>query len=170
MSRWHYVVPLLATRCLYQGGTSDQRSAWSQGWPNVKLTWCSAILGHQMPLPGGMSELRSTRPNLVPLLATRCLYQGVHLTKGQPDPKADQMSSWPDVVLFLATRCLYWGYVWPQVSLTQRSDKNVNLSQSFIYGGSIWLECKNIWNFEHTLRFMLCFTEVFSTKFQQEQW
>ena len=34
---------------------------------------------------------------------------GVHLTKGQPDPKADQMSSWPEVVPWLATRCLYWG-------------------------------------------------------------
>ena len=55
----------------------------------------------------GTSELRSTRPNFIPFLATRCLYQGVHLTKGQPDPKAHQMSSWHDVVLLLATRCLY---------------------------------------------------------------
>ena len=31
--------------------------------------------------------------------------RGVHLTKGQPDPKADQMSSWPHIVPFLATRC-----------------------------------------------------------------
>ena len=38
------LVPLLATRCLYWGGTY---------------------------------ELRSTGPNLVPLLTTRCLYQGV---------------------------------------------------------------------------------------------
>ena len=62
-----------------------------------------------MPLLGGTSEFRSTGPNLVPPMVTKCLYQGVHLTKGQPDPKADQMSSWPDIVPFLATRCLYWG-------------------------------------------------------------
>ena len=29
-----------------------------------------------MPLPRGTSELRSTGPKLVPLLAMRCLYQG----------------------------------------------------------------------------------------------
>ena len=47
----------------------------------------------------------------VPFLATRCLYQGVgvHLTRGQPDPKADEMSCWPEVVPLLTTRCLYWG-------------------------------------------------------------
>ena len=33
----------------------------------------------------------------------------VHLTKGQPDWKADQMSSWPTVVPLLTTRCLYKG-------------------------------------------------------------
>ena len=36
-------------------------------------------------LYGGTSELRSTGPNWVPLLATGCLYQGVHLkTKDSP--------------------------------------------------------------------------------------
>ena len=29
------------------------------------------------------SELRSTGPKLVPLLANKCLYQGVHLSSGQ---------------------------------------------------------------------------------------
>ena len=91
------------------GHMSYQRSVWPKGWPNVKLTRCSTICGHQMPLPGGTSELRSTRSNLVPLLATRCLYQGVYLTKGQSGLKADQMSSWPDIVPFLATRYLYQG-------------------------------------------------------------
>ena len=62
-----------------------------------------------MPLPGGTSELRSTRPKLVLLLATRCLYQGYTLPKVSLTPKADQMSSWPDVVPLLATRCLYLG-------------------------------------------------------------
>ena len=37
----------------------------------------------------GTSELRSSRPSLVPVLATRWLSQGV----SQPDPKANQMSS-----------------------------------------------------------------------------
>ena len=38
MSSWPDVVSLLATRCLYPAGTSDQRSAWPKGWQNVKLT------------------------------------------------------------------------------------------------------------------------------------
>ena len=78
-----------------------------------------------MPLPGGISELRSTRPNFIPILATRCLYWGVCLTNGQSNPKADQMSSWPDIVLLLATRCLYQGVHltkgWPNVKLTWHS-------------------------------------------------
>ena len=39
-----------------------------------------------MPLPEGTSELRSTGPNLVPFLATTCLYWAVHLSPGQLDP------------------------------------------------------------------------------------
>ena len=34
---------------------------------------------------------------------------GVHLTKHQPDPQADEMSYLPAVVPLLTTRCLYWG-------------------------------------------------------------
>ena len=69
-----------------------------------------------------MSEIRSTGPKLVLLLATRCLYCGVHLTKGQPDPKADKMSCWPNIILLLATRCFYLGsYIWAQVKWTQLS-------------------------------------------------
>ena len=133
MSSWHDIEPLMATRCLYQGGTSDLRSTRSHlvpflatsslywrvcltaGQPDAKADQISSW-PHLVPLLATgclyqerASELRSTRPNLIPLLATRCLYQGVHLTEGQPDPKADQMSSWPDVVLLLATRCLYQG-------------------------------------------------------------
>ena len=62
-----------------------------------------------MSLPGGTFELKSTGDNFVPLLATRCLYWGVHLTKGQPDPKGDQMPSWSYVAPLLATKCLYQG-------------------------------------------------------------
>ena len=68
----------------------------------------------------GTSELRSTRPNFIPFLATRCLYGRVCLTAGHSDPKAHQIARWPDIVLLLATRCLQWGYIWAQVSLTQR--------------------------------------------------
>ena len=156
-------VPVLATRCLYQGvcltesqsdPKANQMSRWpdivlSSGqldlcqyhsWPpdastrgvhltecqpdpkddqNVKITWCSTIIGHQMPLPGGYILLNvsltqrmtimSKKPDVVPFLATRCLYQGVCLTECQPEPKDKQMSRWPDVVPFLATRCLYQG-------------------------------------------------------------
>ena len=63
---------------------SDRMSAWPKGSSNVKLTWHSTALGHQM------------------------LLLGVCLTECQPDPKAHQMSRWPDVVLLLATTCLYW--------------------------------------------------------------
>ena len=37
------------------------------------------------------------------------LLWGVHLTEGQLDPNANQMSCWPDIILFLVTECLYWG-------------------------------------------------------------
>ena len=50
------LVPLLATRCLYQRG-----NIWAQ--VNWTLYW-------------GTSELRSTRPNWVSLLVLRCLYEG----------------------------------------------------------------------------------------------
>ena len=46
------------------GGTSDPKADQMSSLPDVVL----------MPVP--TSELRSTGPNLVPLLATRCLYWG----------------------------------------------------------------------------------------------
>ena len=79
----------------------------------MKTAYCKVLLKTQ-----DRSELRSTRPKLVPLLATRCLTLGsiegmreggVHLTKHQPDPQADNMSCWPTVVPLLTTRCLSWG-------------------------------------------------------------
>ena len=130
---------------------------------------------------------------------------GVHLTRGQPDPKIWQKCQ-------LKPKPQLWGYIWPKVSLTERSDKNVNLSWSLNKGGTsdqwsawsevwpnvnlthslilgvhltkgqpdlkIWQKCqsepklqlwgvhltqckKDIWKFEHTLYFMLCFIEVF---------
>ena len=75
---WSNLVPLLPTRCLYQGRD------------------------------GVHPQFRSTRLNLVPLLITRCHYWG-----GTSDQRsylrADQISNWPDVVPLLATRCLYQG-------------------------------------------------------------
>ena len=51
-----------------------------------------------------------------------------------------------------------WPKGWPNVKLTWDAST----------GGSIWLKCKkDIWKFEQTLHFMLCFTEIFSTKDQQ---
>ena len=47
------LVPVLATRCLYHGGTSDWRWTWSKGWPNVKLTY-------DVPI-GGPSDLSAKR-------------------------------------------------------------------------------------------------------------
>ena len=90
----------------------------------------------------------------------------LHLTKGQADPKVDQMSSWPDIVLLLATRCLYQG------GTSELSSTGPNLvsllAMRCLYWGSIWLKCKkDIWKFENTLHFRCCFTEVFSMKDQQ---
>ena len=41
-----YVSTILGHQIPLPGGTSDWRSAWPKGWPNVKLTWCSTALGH----------------------------------------------------------------------------------------------------------------------------
>ena len=120
------LVPLLTMRCLYQGVhlTSAQADpTLYQSWlldastvgyisAQVNQTQLSTTLDHEMPLPGGTSYLSSTRPSLVPLLATRCLYQGVHLTSGQADPTLYQ--SW----LLDASPV---GYISAQVNQTQLS-------------------------------------------------
>ena len=65
-------------------------------------------------------EFRYTGTKLVLLLATICPYlgalmgiegdgSGVHMTKHQPDPLANDMSYWPAIVQLLTTRFLYWG-------------------------------------------------------------
>ena len=91
--------------------TEDNRT-----WSEVNGTQVITTIAHQMPLCGGTSELRSTGPNLVPLLATRCLclYWGV---------TSELRSAGPNLVPLLAARCFYWGYIWPKVSLTQRPTK-----------------------------------------------
>ena len=122
MSCWPTWVPLLTTRCLYWGGGI-------MGWQGcrgvgvfggyiwkMKTVYCKVLLKIQDGLLQKKEhELRSTRPNLVPLVATRCLslgaggVGGVHLTKQQPDAQADDVWCWPTVVLLLTTRCQYWG-------------------------------------------------------------
>ena len=84
--------------------------------------------------------------------------RGVHLTEGQPDPKADQTSSWHDVVLLLQTRFLYWGphltegqpeprvdqmSSWPDLKANQMSswpDVVPLLLTRCLYQGDIWLK------------------------------
>ena len=123
MSCWPTVVPLLITRCLYLGwgikGTCGDHVTYEKWrWSSAKYSWKLKMVWTLQTIE---HEFRSMGPTLAPLLATRCLYWGISLTKGQSDPKAHKMSSWPDVVLLLATRCLYWGYVWAQVNWTQLS-------------------------------------------------
>ena len=84
------VVPHLAKRCLYlkvclTKGQPDlkQFQTWSldfaTGEMGVHLTkgqpaWSSSKHGHQMPLLEGMSDQRSSWPEVVPNVASRCLY------------------------------------------------------------------------------------------------
>ena len=129
---------------------------WENWWGQLDINWYLSL-----PPDASMGVHQSTSPDVVPLLPTRCLNLGggVHLTEGQPEPKADQMSSWPDVVLLLATRCLYcggtsdwrsaWPKDWPTVKLTwPKGWPNVMLTwcstslahEMPLLGGYIWLK------------------------------
>ena len=92
-----------------------------------------------MPLPRGTFELRSTGPNLIPVLATRCLYQGCtsELRSNRPNlvpvlatrclywrGTFELRSTGPNLVPVLATRCLYWGYT-SDLS-AKRTSENLN--------------------------------------------
>ena len=131
--------------------------SWGYVWPKVSLTWSSATLGHWMPLMGdmpdqwsgwpnivpllptrylsyGISDQRSARLEVVPLLATRCNYCGYVWSKvsltwsstihGNKMPllggMSEQRSSWPEVIPLLASRCLFQGTsdqrsAWPDI-------------------------------------------------------
>ena len=56
MSRWPYVVLLLATRCLYWGVHLTVICLLNCILQNVKLTLHNTDLDHQMPLPEGTSD------------------------------------------------------------------------------------------------------------------
>ena len=134
---------------------------------------------------GGISDQMSTWPEVVSHLTTRCLCQGVCLTRSQPGPKSDQMSTRPEASSWGAV-CLTQG------KPDQKSDQMSNLPEASSWGGTsdkgqpdpkIWQKCqpdvkphlqgvyltkcrKVIWKFENTLHFLSCFTEAFSMKDQ----
>ena len=83
---WPAVLPLLNTRCLYWGwGGGVRELTWGVGasgalggymW-KMKTVYCKVLMKTQDSLLQTIErELRSMRPKLVPLLATRCLYLG----------------------------------------------------------------------------------------------
>ena len=109
---------------------SDQMSTWPKSSSSgVHLTWgqpdwSSNTLGYKMSLPVGYVWSDVNWTEVVTHLATNCLCLEVHLSKGKPDPKSDQMSTWPKASFWgvhltrgqpdwssntLATRCLCWG-------------------------------------------------------------
>ena len=115
-STGHKLVLVLATRCLSMGDWEG----WQGGCTSDDSLLQSTLENWRVILQTIEHELRSTGPKLVPLLATRCLYQGLCLTEGQPDPKADHMSTWPYIVLLLTTSCLHFrGYIWSHVCMTK---------------------------------------------------
>ena len=64
----------------------------------MRTVYCNVLVKTQDGLLQTIEDgLRSMGPKFIPLLATRCLYQGVCETESQPDPKANQMSRWPNI-------------------------------------------------------------------------
>ena len=118
---WHKYQP--DQRLMYRG-TSDQWSAWPKDLTKIS-TWLEATPTGEYIWPKVSLAWRSDKNvNL-----TKNVTMGVHLTKGNTDPKI-----WQNVNL---TRCLtYGGLLWLKVSLTQRVDINVNLAQNVIMGGT----------------------------------
>ena len=68
--------------------TADNRTS-----AQVNGTQVSTTLGHQMPLPGGILISGQLDPTYYCSLPLDASTGGVHWTEGQPDPKADKMSS-----------------------------------------------------------------------------
>ena len=89
---------------------------WKGGgytWAQVNQTQVSSTLDHEMPLPGGTSEFRSTGPKLVPTL-----YHEMPLLVGYVWAQVN----WTQVSFTLDHEMpLLVGYVWAQVIWTQVS-------------------------------------------------
>ena len=127
----------------------NQRSAWPEVWLNVNLTWS--------------------------------FIWGVHLARGQPDwgintlghkmslggkyvePKVNLSA----VVTHLATRCHWQGSFWPKSTWPKDLTKLSTQPKASPIGVHLTKCKKEIWNFENTLHFRSCFTDVFSTKEQR---
>ena len=122
--------------CLLQ--STCENSRWSvadnRTWAQVNGTQVHTTLGHRMPLPRGYVWLEVSLTQRL----TKCqdyltsywaqvnwTYVSTILGHQMPlwEDTSDQMSRWPEVVLLLATRCLFWGYIWLNVSQTQRMTK-----------------------------------------------
>ena len=76
------LIPLLATRCLYQGRVHLKTKESLLQTEDVLFTTKDGLLKTE----DKRNELRSSGPKLLPLLAIRCLYWGLHLSSGQLDP------------------------------------------------------------------------------------
>ena len=134
MSNWPEVVPLLATRCFYQGVHLTKGQFHPKIWEKMS-TWPEASS------TGGMSDQMSPWPK--------------HLRKMSTWPKASPMRGPSDLsvkrtsenlntlcILGLASqvfsikdqwmKCIPGGTSDQRVSLTQRFEKNVNMTQSLI--------------------------------------
>ena len=106
MSSWPEVIPLVTTRCLYQGCTYDQTKCQADlklyhSWPLDASTGGTS----DQSQPDPKADQMSSWPEVIQLLATICLTGVVCLTKGQPDPKIWQKCQ-------LDPRPPIWGYIW----------------------------------------------------------
>ena len=109
---WPEVNLSTVVTCLAKGFLS-QGVHLTRGQPD----WSSNTVVHKMSLPWGYIWPEVNLSAVVTQLATRCLSWGM----------SDQVNL-TAVVIHVDKRCFSWGSIWPMVSLTQRSHKNVNLT------------------------------------------
>ena len=133
MSRRPDLIPFLAMKCLYKGRMFDWISAWHIQWPNTKMTWCSTILGHEMPLPRRYIWLNvSLTQRITNVKMTWCssaLNHQMPLLANTYDWMSAWPTEWPNVKMTLHCSILghqiplLAGYIWLNVSLIQRMTK-----------------------------------------------
>ena len=117
------------------GVTSDQNSCWPKVWQNVNLTWNLILRGYIWSKVKLTQSLTKFQPD------PKLHLWRVYLTKGQADLKSDQMSTWSKTHPGgTSDQRSTWPKVWP----------NVNLTQSLICGGYIWLSAERLSNFLNT--------------------